>query len=393
MPDPGSRTGETPTDARTGETPTDGPGPGRPDRHLDWEHAWQEALYGPTGFYRCQEGPAGHFRTAGHAAPGPLASCLAALARDTGCGLLVDVGAGRGELLTALASADPRLDLHGIDVVARPEGLPPGVGWSVGAESLAEVLRRRGTATPVMVVAWELLDVIPCPVLEADGDGVPRRVLVDLSTGCESLGEPAGPADLAWCERWWPHGGTPVEPGTRWEVGRPRDAVWARLVAAVAGAGSGLLLGVDYAHLPETPVADVTPAALAALAGHPPHGSLAAFRRGWPVPPVPDGSCDITAHVALHAVADAGRSAGATASLVTTQREALRALGVAGTAGLPLRARLERAGQVSELTDPGGLGGFGWLLQSVGLDAALESFRGTVASTQDPMPGGGRSPW
>ena len=37
--------------------------------YLPWEQAWAEALYGPRGFYRRPEGPAGHFRTAAHAAP------------------------------------------------------------------------------------------------------------------------------------------------------------------------------------------------------------------------------------------------------------------------------------------------------------------------------------
>jgi SAM-dependent MidA family methyltransferase len=91
---------------------------------------------------------------------------------------------------------------------------------------------------------------------------------------------------------------------------------------------------------------------------------------------VPDGSCDITAHVALDAVAAAGERAGATATELTTQREALRALGITG-APPPLHlARtdpraylraLARAGEEAELIDPAGLGAFGWLAQRVNL--------------------------
>ena len=94
------------------------------------------------------------------------------------------------------------------------------------------------------------------------------------------------------------------------------------------------------------------------------------------MPPVPDGSCDVTSHVALDACAAAGIGAGATTTLLTHQRAALTALGVrrdsppyelsrTNPAGY-LRA-LSRAGEAAELTDPGGLGGFGWLLQARGL--------------------------
>ena len=67
------------------------------------------------------------------------------------------------------------------------------------------------------------------------------------------------------------------------------------------------------------------------------------------MPPRPDGSMDVTASVALDAVAAAGERAGAIATEATTQSRALAALGV----------------RDDELLDPGGLGGFGWLLQVV----------------------------
>lgn len=34
-----------------------------------WREATETALYGPGGFYRRTEGPAGHFRTSVHASP------------------------------------------------------------------------------------------------------------------------------------------------------------------------------------------------------------------------------------------------------------------------------------------------------------------------------------
>lgn len=83
---------------------------------------------------------------------------------------------------------------------------------------------------------------------------------------------------------------------------------------------------------------------------------------------MPDGSCDITAHVALDACALPG-------GRVVTQRAALRALGVSGARPAltrrhgphRLRARSGGRGEAAELTATGGLGDFGWLLQPVGI--------------------------
>ncbi len=314
---------------------------------ISWETAWSAALYGPRGFYRRPEGPAGHFRTASHAAAPVLAAALAELAGRSGCRAVVDVGAGRGELLAALAECEPGLRLHGVDVVAHPPALKtraPSVTWSTGMERVPA-----GAFADALVVAWELLDVVACPVIEVDQAGVPRSVLVDPGDGREDLGDTAGEAELAWCRRWWPLTG----PGERAEVGLPRDRVWGELVRRGARDGGALLLTVDYAHARDR---------------RPPTGTLAGYRHGRLVPPVPDGSCDITAHVALDAVAAAGEAAGARTVEFGDQRTALRALGVTGrlrpdettsTAGL---ARLNAE---AELIDPDGLGGFGWLLQRV----------------------------
>ena len=90
--------------------------------------------------------------------------------------------------------------------------------------------------------------------------------------------------------------------------------------------------------------------------------------------PIPDGSRDLTAHVAIDACAAAGEAAGATQTLLTTQRAALRALGLARRRP-PLSlaerdpagylAALRAAAEEAELTDAAGLGGFSWLVQAV----------------------------
>jgi SAM-dependent MidA family methyltransferase len=112
----------------------------------------------------------------------------------------------------------------------------------------------------------------------------------------------------------------------------------------------------------------------------PPLGTLTGFRNGREVTPVPDGTRDLTAHVAMDSVAAAGaRVAGQSASLAT-QRDALKSLGVGGSRpplGLastdPLRylRQLSTAGAAAELTDPSGLGGHLWLAQPVDLQLDL----------------------
>ncbi|MFC8453624.1 SAM-dependent methyltransferase [Kitasatospora sp. NPDC057223] len=315
---------------------------------MRWRPATEQALYGPDGFYRRPEGPAGHFRTSVHASAryaGAVARLLGevdeALGRPAELAF-VDVGAGRGELLAGVLAAVPaelagRLRPYGVELAARPPGLAPRVEWTPELPA----------GVSGLLFANEWLDNVPLDIAEADGDGVLRYCEVDPATGRERLAEPVGGADARWAGRWWPV----AEPGERVELGGPRDEAWA---AAVGALERGLAVAVDYAHT---------------AADRPLFGSLTGFRAGREVPPVPDGTCDVTAHVALDAVAVPGFH-----SLWTTQREALRALGVSG--GRPplalassdpaayLRA-LSGAGEAAELTDPAGLGRFGWLAQAV----------------------------
>jgi SAM-dependent MidA family methyltransferase len=189
-----------------------------------------------------------------------------------------------------------------------------------------------------LLIATEWLDNVPLDVVEmAD---VPRYVQVD-----DSLGEPVTGPDAGWLDRWWPL----TEPGTRAEIGAPRDAAWADAVACL---DRGLAVAVDYGHV---------------RADRPLFGTLTGYRDGRQVRPVPDGSCDLTAHVAVDSLVH---------TRLCTQRAALRALGVDG--GRPplelahrdpaayLRA-LADASRAAELTDPAGLGGHYWVLQPVGL--------------------------
>jgi SAM-dependent MidA family methyltransferase len=304
----------------------------------------EAALYGPGGFFvTARHGPAGHFRTSVHASPLFAAAVVELIRRlDEALGRpkrfdIVDVGAGHGELLAALlagGSLDDRFHLTAVEKAAPPTGLDTRIRWAAEAPD----------GIVGLLLATEWLDNVPLDVADAASM---RKLVVDPETGEERPGQPMDPADRMWAARWWPD-------GERIEIGWPRDTAWADAVSRVR---RGAALAVDYGHL---------------RADRPPVGTLTGFRDGRQVAPVPDGSCDVTAHVAMDAVAVAG---GGSYTLVT-QREALKALGVDGArppldlartdpAGY-LRA-LSTAGSAAELLDRGGLGGHWWLLHAVGL--------------------------
>jgi SAM-dependent MidA family methyltransferase len=310
---------------------------------VDWQVAWQQALYGPDGFYRTASGPAGDFTTATHGSLGEvLAGAVARLARENGLTQLVDVGAGRGELLRHVGAVDPALRLSGVDVVARPESLDPAVAWHVapGGPGLPDDLWGLEHA---LVLAHEWLDVVPCPVAEVDDDGLLRRVTVDPETGAETLGAPVAGDELLWATTHW----ATTSPGDRVEIGLPRDLAWADLVSRV---DHGVVVAVDYGHRG---------------GDRPMGGTLAAYRRGRLVTPVPDGTCDLTAHVAMDTLDH---------DELLDQRTALRGLGVDGRhpplelAGRDPQAYLSAlAGSSASaaLTAPGGFGAFLWAVKRV----------------------------
>ncbi|MFG3714814.1 SAM-dependent methyltransferase [Micromonospora sp. NPDC047730] len=406
-----------------------------------WRDAMDRALYGPGGFFVAGSGPADHFRTSVHASPA-FAAALLRLVEQVDAALghpavlsVVDVGAGRGELLRQLssalgvageparsgrsglippragspatptppaaarpslspgpASAGPapstpvplasRVRLTAVEKAPRPADLPDGIDW------LDEI----PDGITGLLVATEWLDNVPLDVAVHTTDGW-RYLLVDPATGEETIGDPVEPADADWLARWWPApeagadgigptgsgfraarsaegssltarsgSGRPEPPtGVRAEIGRTRDNAWAEAVRHV---DRGLALAVDYGHL---------------RGGRPVDGTLTGYRGGRQVPPVPDGACDVTAHVAVDSVASAGGRVARCAYDLVSQREALRALGADG--GRPVLSlaasdpvgyvrALAAASAVAELTDPAGLGGHWWLRQPVGVDPA-----------------------
>ena len=286
---------------------------------LPWSDAWHQALYGESGFFR-RENPADHFRT--NVAVPLFHHAVRALADRVDAALgfpdpfdVVDVGAGRGELLFGLGAVPSRWRLTGVEVA--DADVP--FAWT------SEIPYVTG-----LLVANEWLDAVPVDVIDKG------CIVLVSSDGTEALGEPIA---SDWASRWWPGGG-------RVEIGAPRDQAWTNAVSHVT---RGVAVAIDYGHL----VSSRRP-------------TLTGYRDGRQVRPVPDGSCDLTAHVAVDACA------AATGACLWSQREALQFLGI--SAALPPAADssyalgLERASQAGELLDPDGLGGFAWLMQEIGVD-------------------------
>ncbi len=311
---------------------------------MGWPEAWQEALYGDVGFYRCADGPAAHFTTATHASLGmALARALLVVAGADRLGHVVDVGCGRGELLGHLRALDPKIALTGVDVVARPVDLDSSIRW-LQSPGGAELPTDLGPLDHALVFAHEWLDVVPCEVAEVDPAGMLRRRLVDPETGREEWGGRLAPEESAWVAAHWPA----HTPGQRVEVGLGRDRAWAGLLARLR---SGTAIAVDYGHR---------------SGERPAHGTLTAYREGGVVAPVPDGTCDLTAHVAMDTLDH---------DELVDQRTMLHSLGLSGRTpprelasadpAAYLRA-LTESSAVTALTAPGSFGDFLWAVKRVG---------------------------
>jgi SAM-dependent MidA family methyltransferase len=266
-----------------------------PDDLMPWSTAWARAATGPGGFYRRGGGRAEqHFATNVSAGPATAQRVLEVAGADIerlltthGSITITDVGAGDGSLLAQLMEVvdgrpGERITWRAIDLRARPRSADRRIDWITG--DLTAVTPPL-VASPGLVVAHELLDDIPCDILEVDDDGSLRTVVVDPRNGSEQLG--AVVTYDAWCERWWRR----REPAGRIEVGGSRDEAWLSITGIVS---DGLAIAIDYGHV-----------AAERHSGIWDGGTLTAFRRGRLVPVVPDGSCNITAHVAMDACAAA----------------------------------------------------------------------------------------
>ena len=318
---------------------------------VGWREAWTAAAYGPGGFYARGEAPADHFRTSVHASP-LFAEAIGTLLERVDAALgrpdpldLVDVGAGRA---SCWPPSRPWTGRTGTGCGCSPVEVGPlGQRGATVVRDLAELPPVTG-----LLVANEWLDDVPLDVVEQTPDG-PRLVLVDVD-GTRVARPGAGP-------------GRPGLAGPLVDAGRD-PATGPRSAGPGTTPGPPRSVGSSAASRSRS-----TTGTRPRPAGRRDAGRLPGRR---PVPPVPDGRGNLTAHVALDSVAAAGRAAGAGDTRLDDQRTALLALGVDPRRPPVDRARtdpegyvraLARAGEAAELTDRSGLGAFRWLVQGVGI--------------------------
>ncbi|MGA0208312.1 MAG: SAM-dependent methyltransferase [Candidatus Nanopelagicales bacterium] len=300
-----------------------------------WRTAWSHAN---TSFYdshRAQD----HFSTSIHV-NATVARQLARLIQvrhpsDHQEVHVIDIGSGSGRLLEQLRHFLPkRIRLLGVDRRPRPARLPPDIDWrQVEIDDGTVDITGDDGHLDGLLIAHEFLDDIPCDVVELDDELCERLVLVDTATGAEELGpaldDPAAAAlldryppaeSMEWLRHWWPI----TRPAARREIGIARDRTWSRLRRILR---AGTAVAVDYAHTRPERTAGLWDA-----------GTLKGFRDGRPRRPVPDGSVNITAHVALDSCAHAGS---------------------------PLRSQTQMVDDVSLDSWPLERGGYTWLIEDV----------------------------
>ena len=275
--------------------------------------------------------------------------CWVALGRPSAWDL-VEAGAGRGILMRDL------LDALGRERVDAGRGARPAIvevsprlreqqalalegrelRWASVARTLAPI---RG-----VVLANEVLDAFPVHVLVRTDDGV-REVCVGEEDGAlvELLRPPSQP-ELGWRVP------EAIPVGGRWEVSVTAEGWVAQIAAALV---QGYLIVIDYGG-EETEL--LTRGGAGTVRGFSRH-RLVADALAAP------GEHDLTASVNFTAIARAAEGAGLTLAGITTQRDALVALGVREAFARPstpldqLRSTSRRSA-VDVLIDPNGLGAF-----------------------------------
>ncbi|QSB05138.1 SAM-dependent methyltransferase [Natronoglycomyces albus] len=314
-----------------------------------WATVMSESLYGEEGFYR-QSDPIEHFRTSAHywAFAQAVARIIDRLTPRLDEVTVVDVGAGRGELLNRLASlvtADIRL--IAVEVRPRPGDLPQRVEWRTETPS-----RFSG-----LLLACELLDNIPLDVAVQTPQGW-RYEEVDR-TGATRPGPKLSHTDRAWIEKWWPEphpadADERTEPNFRAEIGRPRDQLWRDITGRLT---HGAAIAIDYGHT---------------RGMRPQHRTITGYRHGRQVPPQLDGSTDITAHVSFDSLSCHP------SAMLLPQREALLRCGITGQRPPITQAHIDpfgyatalgQASEEAELINNDGLGAHWWLVEGIDVPA------------------------
>ncbi len=325
---------------------------------------WVEAWTRSANTFYSGEWPADHFATAPSHSTAVAEGLVHHLTHvvehlyDGGYFGVIDVwevGGGDGTLMAqvlALAGQQhPTVTFRAkvIELRPRPSHLASTIEWIHGPVETHLPESIRG-----LIFAHEVLDDVPLTLAQYDESFTLRQVMVNPATGDEELGAPISANDGEWVSRWWPHQSV----GGRVEIGAARDQVWAVIASSVS---TGIAIAIDYAHTREQ-------RSLGAFAP----GTLTGFRHGYPCQPVPDGSMNITAHVALDACAVAAEQACSPLPVTTvlvSQRDALGVLDRSATPQSPHEALVAIAqySQRELARDTQGFGAFTWLIHHIGM--------------------------
>jgi len=258
-----------------------------------WNAAWEEAAFGPSGFY-VQQHPYAHFATS--VSQDGLASTLLPYLHSALNQLesvtVVDVGAGNGDLgvkLHELLETNQRSRVHflALDVRPRPAHLPQSIEWIQG-----DARTTIASLTPgnLLLIAHEFLDDLPCDVVEVDEAGIAHLGVMDQESRRLTFGpllcDPEHHTQIQWLEKWWPT----QRPLMRAEIGSSRDDFWNLATSRVV---AGFAIAIDYSHFH-----------LDRKRGLWDGGTLAGYRDATTTTPIADSSVNLTAHVAMDAIAE-----------------------------------------------------------------------------------------
>ena len=326
-----------------------------------WGEAWTRAA---TTFYSGQW-PAVHFATSPSQSTAVaeglvhhLTHVIEHLHIDGYFGVIdvCEVGGGDGTLMMQVldiaVQQHPAVAFRArvIELRARPPRLASTIEWIDGPMQTHLPESIRG-----LIFAHEVLDDVPLTLAQYDEALTLRQVMVNAATGDEELGEPISANDREWVSRWWPHQSV----GGRVEIGASRDQVWAAIASTVS---TGIAIAIDYAHTQEQ-------RSLGSFA----RGTLTGFRNGYACQPVPDGSMNITAHVALDACAVAAEQACTPLSVTTVLVSQRDALGVLDYSDAPPQSphdalvAIAQHSQRELARDTQGFGAFTWLIHHIGM--------------------------
>ena len=356
--------------------------------YMQW--ALHDPEHGAYGSGRLSVGPRGDFATSPSLGPDfanllapQIAQWLQGQPADQPLAL-VEAGSGEGDLALQLAEALvegwPELAARTTLVLIEPN---PGMAerqrerlhacllpcrW-LGMEQLA--------ANPVcgVLLAHEVLDALAVERIHWDGTlWRCEQVFLHEGGGAEPTlglgpGEPLDPHQLDQLASLGL-----LDPGLQRPAGwstelHPEQEPWLR--AAAAAVHSGVLLVIDYAH-----------EAWRYYAPQRSNGTLMAYRQQQASsdPLQEPGSWDLTAHLCLETLHQAGQSAGWQPIGQRRQGEALLALGLAQRlhglqqeSGLGLEALLARREALLRLVDPHGLGEFRWVAFQRSTDESCDS--------------------